>query len=289
MSDHMKGVLAMVIVAFAFSVTGIFARELDQGFTLYQQTYVRIGLAFFLAALIFAPYVDWAKSLRVPTREWMIVALRGVSAYTGVLLYSYAMLNANYSNVSFITVLPILPLLGYLFFRERMTPNIVGYIVVGFVGALLIVVHDWGALQFGIGEVAALLCLVFFDLAYVGRRWQSGELSNMAMATGMFLFGSMYLFLTSMLLGEALPSESLFTPWIWLMLVVAALLNVFHVTLTNYGFSKLTVTLAGTILMLESIFALGISIFLYSEIPTTVQLVGSALILFSVYKMNQLS
>ena len=92
-----------------------------------------------------------------------------------------------------------------------------------------------------------------------------------------------------MLLGEALPVESLFTPWIWLMLVVAALLNVFHVTLTNYGFSKLTVTLAGTILMLESIFALGISIFLYNEIPTTLALIGSALILLSVYKINQLT
>jgi drug/metabolite transporter (DMT)-like permease len=41
--------------------------------------------------------------------------------------------------------------------------------------------------------------------------------------------------------------------------------------------------------MLESIFALGISIFLYSEIPTLIEFSGSALILFSVYKINQLT
>lgn len=289
MSDRLKGVLAMLLLAFVFSITGIFARELDQGFTLYQQMYLRIGLAFFLAAAVFAPYVNWTQSLSVPSREWIIVALRGVSMYTGSLLYSYGIIHANYSNVSFITVLPILPLFGYFFFREKLTYPILSFVALAFVGAALIGVYDWGALEFGLGELAALGAVLFFDLAYVGRRWQSGELSNMAMATGMFLFGSLYLFATSLVIDESLPVAGLFTPWILLMLVVAALLNVFHVTLTNYGFSKLSVTLAGTILMLESIFALGISVFLYAEIPTTVQLIGSALVLVSVYKINQLT
>ncbi len=58
MTDRLKGVVAMVVLAFVFAIMGIFARELDVGFSLLQQLYLRIGLAFLLAALMFAPFID---------------------------------------------------------------------------------------------------------------------------------------------------------------------------------------------------------------------------------------
>ncbi len=289
MDDRSKGIVAAVVLAFVFATTGIFARELTDGFTLYQQVYVRIGLAFLMAAVVFAPYANWRVTFAAPTREWLIVLLRGVFMYTGTLLYSYAIINANYSNATFITAAPLLPLFGYFFFKEKLTPQIIAFILTGVVGVLLISVRDWQVGTFGSGELAALACIVFFDLAYVGRKWQSGVMSNMSMATIMFLSGSLYLFGSSLILGEALPPAATFTPWIILMLIIAAFLNVFHVTLTNYTFSKISATLAGSILTLETVFALLISILLYSEIPTAVQLVGSGLILLSVYRINQLT
>ncbi len=289
MSDKVRGVAAALALAFIFSIIGVFARELDVGFTLFQQVYVRIGLAFLLAAAVFAPFVNWRKELRAPLREWALVALRGLFMYVGVIFHTYGLLNANYGTVAFLTVLPIFPLIGYVVFRERVTVRMWAYIALAMCGALLVGVHDWSTLSFGTGELAVLVAILFFDFAYVARRWQGNELSNAGMATGMFFFGALAVLLGSVILGEGVPQSGLFTPWVLVVLLGAALLNVAHVVLSNYTFSKLSVTLAGTLLMLESVFGLGVSILLYSEYPTTLGLIGAALILFSVYKVNHLA
>jgi drug/metabolite transporter (DMT)-like permease len=143
MGERAKGVVAMLALAFVFGVMGVFARELEVGFSILQQVYLRIGLAFLFAALFFAPFVDWRGYLKVPMWEWGLLALRGVSMYVAASLWTFALLNASYSNVAFITAVPLLPLFGYYIFRDRLTPQIIVYIAAGVAGVLLIGVKDW--------------------------------------------------------------------------------------------------------------------------------------------------
>lgn len=73
------------------------------------------------------------------------------------------------------------------------------------------------------------------------------------------------------------------------VILVAGLFNVVNLFLTNYGFQKVNAVLASNILMLEVVFAVGLAIFLYQEIPTLKELFGGFLIVASAYQMNKIS
>lgn len=289
MSDRLKGVVAAIGLALVFASMGVFARYLSVDFTLLAQTYLRIGLAFVIGAVIFARATRWALFSTLPWREWGILALRAVSLYTGVLLFSYALIIGNYSNVAFAASLPLLPLFGCILFKERLTLQIIGFIALSFVGLSLIAVTDWSQLSLGVPELLGALSVVLFDISYVARKYESGVLSGRESAMAIFAIGALVMFCASLIVGEGVPTFGAFSLDILAALFIAAVLNLLNLTLTNYVFTALTATLAGTLLMLETVFSLGISVLLYAEIPTLVQLFGSALILVSVYKINQLT
>lgn len=289
MNDRLKGVIAAVALALVFASMGIFARYLATDFTLLAQTYLRIGLAFVIGAMVYARSTRWSLFRILPAREWGILILRAVTLYGGVLLFSYALIIGNYSNVAFAASIPLLPLFGYVLFKEKLTVQIVSYVALAFVGLALIAVTDWSALSFGTPELLGALSVVLFDVSYVARKYESGVLSGGESALVIFAIGASLMLLTSLLVGEGLPALASFKLDIVIALLIAAILNLLNLTLTNYVFTALTATLAGALLTLETVFSLGISVLLYAEIPTTVQLFGSALILVSVYKINQLT
>ncbi|MEK7530733.1 MAG: DMT family transporter [Patescibacteria group bacterium] len=290
MSDRMKGVIAMVALAFIFACMGAFARYLQFDFSLLQQTYLRIGVAFLIACLFFSADSSVHKYIRVPPLDWLVLTFRAVCLYLAVLLVSAAYIKGNYSNVSFVSALPLLPLFGYFLFNERLTKQIIAMVLVGFVGVTLIAVKDWSDIfSFGLAELYALTSIIFFDLSYVSRRWHSEHLTNRETATVIFGIGALLMFIVSLAIGEGMPDPLAFSPPIIGVILIAALFNVANLILTNYGFSKLSITLAGTILTLETVFALLISIFVYAEFPSFIELVGSAFVLFAVYRMNQIT
>lgn len=289
MSARLKGVIAGVLLALVFASMGIFARYLSTDFTLLAQTYLRIGLAFLIGAVVFARTTRWSLFLNLPMREWGILTLRAVSLYTGVLLFSYALIIGNYGTVAFAASLPLLPLFGYVLFKEKLTVQIVGFILLSFLGLALIAITDWTQLSFGVPELLGALSVLLFDISYVARKYESGVLSGRESAMAIFAIGALVMFVASIFVGEGVPSLGAFSIELSIVLFIAAVLNLLNLTLTNYVFTALTATLAGTLLMLETVFSLGISILLYSEVPTLVQLCGAMLILTSVYKINQLT
>jgi drug/metabolite transporter (DMT)-like permease len=286
----MRGVLAMVLLAFVFASMGAFARYLQFDFSLLQQTYLRIGIAFLIACLFFSADSSIHKYIRVPALDWAVLTFRAVCMYLAVLLISAAFIKGNYSNVSFVSALPLLPLFGYFLFKEKLTKEIIGMMLVGFVGVTIIAVKDWSNIfSFGLAELYALTSIIFFNFSYVSRRWHSEHLTNRESATVIFGIGALLMFLVSLAIGEGMPSPLAFSPLIIFVLLIAALFNVANLILVNYGFSKLSITLAGTILTLETVFALLISIFIYAEFPSFIELIGSALVLAAVYRMNQIT
>lgn len=289
MNDRFRGVIAAIALALVFASMGIFARYLSTDFTLLAQTYLRIGLAFVIGAAIFARTTHWANYVKLTIGEWGILTLRAVSLYGGVLLFSYALIIGNYSNVAFAASLPLLPLFGYFLFKEKLTIQIVGYVLLSFAGLALIAVTDWSSFSFGYPEALGALSVLLFDISYIARKWEGTTLTSRESAMGIFAIGAVLMFLTSFAVGEGLPTFAGLGFDIVIALIIAAILNLLNLTLTNYVFTALTATLAGALLALETVFSLGISVLLYAEIPTMIQLFGSALILASVYKINQLT
>jgi drug/metabolite transporter (DMT)-like permease len=291
MSEKNKGVLSLIVLAFVFASMGVFARFLQFDFSLFQQTYLRIFAAFILGLTFFFKNLDFKKVYLISKKDWFWIIFRAVALYAGILLISEAYFSSKYSNVSFIASLPLLPLFGYFFFKEKFTRAKAVYIIIGLIGVTLIAAKDWDNIfSWGYGELLAVLSVICFDLSYIARKWQSNLLNNKEITVLVFLTGSILLFITSFfILDESLPNLNTFTLPVISVLLCAALFNVANLFLTNYGFQKVEVIFAGNILTLETVFALLLGIFLYHEIPLARELVGGAIIVFSVYKMNQLS
>jgi drug/metabolite transporter (DMT)-like permease len=289
MTTKTKGILALVVLAWVFATMGVFARYLGAEFQLFEQTYLRIGVAFLIGSLIFFPWIRPRIFLRVSKRDFIILLLRSIALYTGVVLFTESILHTTLSNSSIIASLPLLPLFGYFMLKERVALKTLLFIFIGFIGVIIVSLNRYGAsLHFGYGEMMALISILAFDFSYVARRWQSSLLNNYETTVAMFLIGTIFLFITSVLLGETLPSVSKFTFSVVGIICIAGFFNVLNLVLTNYGFQHVKVAIAGNILSLEVIFALLYSIFLYKEFPTGVEVVGGILVLFSVYNVNRI-
>lgn len=286
-SSRAKGIVALVMLAWVFATMGVFARYLDLSFDLFEQTYLRIGLAFLFASILFYRHLDFAHFKSMPRKDVGVLIFRSICLYLAVVLITEAFLNTKYSNASFVATLPLLPVFGYLLLGETIKFRTILYIALGFVGFTLITVSDFASFSVGYGEMMAFGSMILFDLSYVGRRWHSNHLNNYESTVFMFAVGTVFLFTTSMLLGEGLPTSDLFTTSVIGVLIIASLFNVVNLYLTNYGFEHVKVAVAGNILTLEVVFALLYSLFLFQEVPILREIIGGALIVTSVYLVNK--
>lgn len=106
--------------------------------------------------------------------------------------------------------------------------------------------------------------------------------------TQIILMISVILFIIfSFIFNEGVPVNN----WSWnvvFVIFIAGLANSLMMFFTNYGFEKITTSVASNILTLEMFFAVFLGLLVYQEIPNLKDAIGGALILFSVIKMNGL-
>ena len=228
---------------------------------------------------------------QITVKEWLVLLLRSISLYLlGVTLVSYAFTMTKYSNVSFISAVPITSVLGFLLLKEKVTPMKIVYLVLAFAGVALIAITDYTHFfDWGKGEFVALISSFFFGLSYISRRWHSNLLNNKELAIIIFFISTILLFITSLLFGEGLPNTSSFSTTMIVVLLFAGLFNVGNLFLTNYGFKHVDVVVAGNILSLEMVFAVMLGFLFYGEVPLFKEIAGGLLIILSVYQMNKLA
>lgn len=289
LSEKQKGVASLILLSLLFASMGIFARYMKTSFTLLQQVYLRIIAAFIISVFVFNKNIDFRKFLKLPKRDWLVLSFRSLMMYVlGVAMFTYGIINAKYSNVSFINALPATAILGFILLKEKVTFQKVIYILLAFIGVVVLSVADFSnLLSWGKGELVTLASLVFFSLSYIARKWHSKALNNYEITTAIFLISLIIVFVTSLLLGEGLPTGN-WSLFLFGIVVAAGLFNVGNLLLTNYGFERVPAVLASNLLTLESLFAIAIGFLFFAEVPTIRELSGGLLILISVIKMNQL-
>jgi drug/metabolite transporter (DMT)-like permease len=288
-AEREKGILALILLALVFASMGLFARYLATSFSVYQQVYLRLSAAFILSAVIFKKDVDFSKFKRVSRKDWFIITLRAVSySVFGIVLFTQGILLTKYSNVSFISALPMTAILGFILLREKFSWEKLGLVLLAFAGVIVISIKDYANLGYwGRGEVVTLISTVFFALSYVARKWQSDFLNNKELTVINFIVASLSVFLVSIFIGEGIPTQG----WgggIIVAVFGAGLFNVLNVFLTNYGFQKVEAVLAGNILTLEAFFAVVLGFVFYKEVPLTKEVLGGLLIIAGVIGMNKL-
>lgn len=256
-TEKEKGIIVLVLLSIVFASMGVYIRYLSVGFTVLQQVYLRIFIAFILTSILFHKKIDYAKFKKLSVKEYLLLLFRGASMYLfGVALFTQAILLTKLSTASFINALPISQLLGFIFLREKVKIYKVFFILTAFLGVILIGVTDYSHLfSWGLGEILALISTFFFAINYVSRRWQSNLLNNYEITQLTLLGAFLCVFIASLIHGEGLPAHG-WSMTIWIVLFLAGLSNVVNVFLINYGFEKVNVVFASNILTLESAFAI---------------------------------
>ena len=143
LSEKHKGFIALVVLAFVFATMGIYARYLQTDFALFQQIYLRVFGAVLLGTIIFWRSLRFKRFLSISKRDWTIIFLRGLTFGIGVVFFTLAFITTKYSNATFVAAIPLLPILGYFLLGEKISKKKLIYITIGFIGLLIIAVHDF--------------------------------------------------------------------------------------------------------------------------------------------------
>lgn len=289
LTQKQKGVISIVLLALLFASMGVFARYMQTNFTLFQQVYLRIAAALMLSLFFFKNKINFGKIYKISLKDWVVLIFRSLMLYVfGVSLFTYGIINAKYSNVSFISALPLTAVFGFILLKEKFTIKKMAYVMLAFLGVIFISVTDMRNLfNWGRGEFVTLVSVVFFSLSYIGRKWHSKLLNNYEITTLIFLISFVFVFLTSFFMGEGLPTHN-WSYFLGLVVLFAGLFNVGNLYLTNYGFERVEAVFASNLLTLESLFAIVVGFIFFREVPVMRELVGGAMIIFSVIKMNEL-
>ncbi len=288
LNERSKGIFSLILLAWVFATMGVFARHLGTEFEIFEQTYLRIAIALLISSLLFSYKVTWAKYLSLKKSDALILIFRAVCLYLGVVCITEGLLNTKYANASLVAVLPIMPIMAYFLLKERISWKTAGFILFGFSGICLMSLDGLSLNKFGYGEAISFISLIFFNLSYIGRKWHSDHLNNYETTIFMFFVGSIFLLVTSLIIGEELPTTDQFSSSIILALLGGAIFNVINLLLTNYGFQHVKASVAGNILTLEVVFALAYGLLLFKEIPLTKEIIGGMIILISVYFVNKI-
>ena len=206
MDSIKRGVAALILLAWVFATMAVFARYLSAEFSLFTQIYLRIGIALLMSVILFAPRLRRSAIAALNCKDIGVLVVRSIFLYAGVVLFTESILHAKIGNASLISTLPLMPILGYVLLKETIKRNTVVYILVGFIGSLLIVFKDLTIASIGYGEIMALLSLLAFDFSYVTRKWQSETLNNFETTTIMFAIGTLLLCLSAFIAGEPTPT-----------------------------------------------------------------------------------
>jgi drug/metabolite transporter (DMT)-like permease len=288
LSNKQKGILALISLAFTYASFGFFTRYLSLSFGFFQQLYLRIFAGLLLGFLIFGKKINFSKLKKITLSEWLLLIFRAASYYLlGAALFNKAVLLTKISTVAFIGSIPMTAILGFLILKEKATKQKIIYIILSFIGVIIISVTSFFNLSLGQGEIFALMSCFFAALSIVFRKYQTKLLNNVEITQIQLFIAFIIILVASILRREGLPISNWNVNVISIVLL-SGLVNVLMVFFTNYGFEHVKTSIAANILTLEMVFAVIIGFLIYKEAPLIKDFFGGALILFSVIQMNKL-
>lgn len=272
------GVLALLGVALGYSIFGVSARYLYDGFGAYHQLWIR-ALVAGLIALCLSSHSGFFQTLRsLPSREWGLIFVRAACLYPlGAVPWIVALQETQLGVLSFISALPLEAAWALIIYRIPVTRAAACWILLSILGLSLIC--DPRTILGARAELLALISTLFFSLGIVLRRSHCSSLSNMQLTALLCVLGAAQTALVAFLVGEPLPRSTAVSEW-GAIVGLGGLITC-SMFLSNRGFERVSAALAGTILMLDCVFSPLLGYLLFDEVPTSMVVLGGLLIIAS--------
>ncbi|WP_405161832.1 DMT family transporter [Nocardia sp. NBC_01499] len=270
----------------------VLSRYLGGGFTPAQQVYLRSGLAFFIAIVVFSRWIRWRTVLRIRAREWCVIVGRTVLLYVvGTTLFSKAAGMTAVSDISFIAALPLVSALGMLFRSVRVSAVRIIFVGGSGVGVAILSGFSGSATSsLNYGNLLALVAVVAMSLSYLGRDWHDGTLNNHELTALTLGVGAVGVVLTSVVQGDGLPhvASHVSAVMLWGAVGLAGVLSVLNVFLINYSFERVDPVLSGNMLTVECVWGLLFGLLFFGQVPTWSGIAGGTVIVLCALALNLL-
>ncbi|MFZ2513074.1 MAG: DMT family transporter [Candidatus Saccharimonadales bacterium] len=280
-------IVIAVLQTFQFASMGIWVRMMEGSFTTYQQVYIRVLLAALLGWIFFHRSISFRKIISYSRYDLFIYFLRATMAFgVGVLFFTFSIQHTQYATVSFVASLPVLGVLAWFMYKERLAKGTVKYILLSVVGLVLLTKISFSNLKIGTGEIAAIVSMVGFNLGYLLSRKHPKSSNKYQDAVIVLGFGWIVPFVALLLTEESIVPGHI-TMVAWIGLVASVITNIVGMVMINYVFANMKAYVAGNIFLLEGVFALVIGRALYNEVPGARELFGAAVILTCAYIVAQ--
>jgi len=279
-------ILLAVVQALLFVLMGIWARFMNQSFTLSQQVFWRMVIALIIAWTLFGRSFDKKILKSLSKYDWMIYLVRSLLYFgAGIMLFTFAVNHTTLGIVSFSSSLPIVGFFGWIMFREKIDGKAIPFIFLSLLGLSFLCKIDITSFHVSFGVLTALLSMIAFDISYLMVRYHKAKMTNFQNTTLLLCFAWIPPLLAIMLTkGSFFPQH--LTVQALIGLVLSSLFNIINLYLLNYIFSNLKSYVAGNILLLEGVFALIIGFIFYNETVNFMQIVGATIILVAAYAIS---
>ncbi len=281
MNKKKLAITVAVVEALLFVILSVSVRLMGKSFSIPQQMFVRLLGASLLCIILFYPKIKNIKLSEISGVEWFIYIARSFIYYgLSVTLITYALLHTTLGIVSFASSLPIMGLLGYLYYKEKFNLKIIPIILLSVVGLALLSKINLSDFKLNSGLIAALGSLLLFDTAFLMVRLHNKKYTNYQNTAIILAFSWIVPLITLLVQHKRLwPAHVSLEAYIGLG--ISIVLNVANLFFLNYIFSNLKAFVAGNILLLEGVFALIIGYIFFNEGVDLLQMVGVLIILGS--------
>jgi drug/metabolite transporter (DMT)-like permease len=245
-----------------------------------------LGLMF----LIFHRQWNWANLKVLSRKDWLGLTITGI--LSGAIAPAFIFTALGITNVTNIVLIgriePILTLiLSVWFLSTPINAWIISGSVVSFVGIATTTLLTaspqkiaMGGLQFGTGEILVALAAIITSIATILNKLQLQSIPLGIFMIYRNLIGSIVFFLLANILYGAIHFIDAFSPLLWqLMIVYALLIVVFGQLCWLAGLRKATVTQLNLASLCNPIIAIIMAYLILGEVPTQAQYIGGSLLL----------
>jgi DME family drug/metabolite transporter len=267
------GPLLILTGGFCLSWGGLILRSFESA-SIWQILFYRS--IFFLWVLIAFILLTYGKKTFKKIKEAGVPGLiGGIFLSTNFVAYMYSMMETTVANVVFIisTQTVFLPIVAYIFLKEKISPRGYVAIVLAMIGVTLMIGDSLGTGSLK-GNLAALTIPINFSvLVLIIRKYPKVDMIPAIFYAGIFscLYG---LFL--------LEGLSISTKDIWLSFLLGVPQLAFGFIFITIGSRTTPAVMVGLLMLMESIFApIWVWLF-YNEIPPASVLIGGIIILSAV-------
>ena len=275
-----RGICSLLIASVSFGSAALFIRFATETSAI-SLTFYRLSIA----ALVMILFSVSTRSLKLAGKtELTLMAVCGVVLSLHFATYILAVQKTTVANATFLvnTSPAMLAILSPLVIRERTTSREIVGVMLATLGVLLVAHAGNGFRDFGLADLSALAAAFLLSLySLIGRQLRTGGVSTGSYTSYVYSVAA----LASLLVVwsvRAQASGPYDTQNVLAILGLALVPTVFGHSLYNYALGSVKTVTANLFPLLEPIIASLFAIWLFNEIPSSIQVIGYVLILSSV-------